>query len=126
MNTPVSNGVQAAYFVAVLIPGLIVGGGALVFKDLTEGLGCIVGGFSLSMWILVLKDGGVIPSTAGKAIFIGVLCAVFLGLSFSRTTRAYTLIASTSIGGATAIVLGVDCFSRAGLKEFWLYIWSKL
>jgi hypothetical protein len=35
------------------------------------------------------------------------------------------LIVCTSISGATALVLGIDCYSRAGLKEFWLYIWGE-
>ena len=77
------------------------------------------------MWLLVLKSGGIITSTAGKSIFIGVFCLTSFAFSFSHYTRSYGIIGSTSFAGATAIVLGVDCFSRAGLKEFWLYIWSK-
>lgn len=124
MNPPISNAVQGAYFVGACVPALILGGGSLIFQDITEGLGCIVGGFCLSMWILTLKAGGSITSTSGKAIFIGVFCVVCLGLAFSRHTRYYGLIGSTSFGGATVIVLGIDCFSQAGLKEFWLYIWG--
>ena len=125
MSLPVSNGIQAAYFAGVLVPALIIGGGALIFRDFTEGLGCVIGGFCVAMWILVLKAGGVIASTAGKTIFIAVLCIGFFALSFSHRTRSYALIGSTSFAGATAIVLGIDCVSRAGLKEFWLYIWGK-
>ena len=125
MNPPVSNAIQAAYFAGALVPALIIGGGALIFRDFTEGLGCLIGGFCLAMWILILKAGGVITSTAGKAIFIGIFCIGFFALSFSHRTRSYCLIGSTSFAGATAIVLGIDCFSRAGLKEFWLYIWGR-
>ena len=125
MSLPVSNAIQAAYFAGAFVPALIIGGGALIFRDFTEGLGCLIGGFCVAMWILVLKSGGVITSTAGRAIFIAVFCIGFFGLSFSPRTRSYGLIGSTSFAGATAIVLGIDCFSRAGLKEFWLYIWSR-
>ncbi len=45
-------------------------------------------------------------------------------LSFSQYTRNYGLIISTAFSGAMICILGIDCFSRAGLKEFWLYIWS--
>lgn len=124
MNPPISNAVQGAYFVGACVPALILGGGSLIFQDLTEGLGCIVGGFCVSMWILTLKAGGLITSTGGKAIFIGVFCAACFGLALSRHTRYYGLMGSTSFGGATIIVLGIDCFSQAGLKEFWLYIWG--
>ncbi|MCJ1295992.1 hypothetical protein MMC34_007557 [Xylographa carneopallida] len=124
MNPPVSNGVEGAYLVAVVIPAIMLGAGALIFKDITEGFGCILGGFCFSMWMLVLKPGGLITSTGGKAIFIGIWCLAFFSSAFSHHTRSYGLIGSTSFSGATAVVLGIDCFSRAGLKEFWLYIWG--
>lgn len=125
MNPPVTDAVQGAFFVAAFIPALLAGGVAYIFKDITEGLGCMLGGFCLSMWFLVLKAGGLITSTTGRAIFIGVFSAVGWALSFSHYTRTYGLIGCTSFAGATITVLGIDCFSRAGLKEFWLYIWGK-
>ncbi|OJD31628.1 uncharacterized protein BKCO1_4600061 [Diplodia corticola] len=124
MNPPVTDAVQGAFFVAAFIPALLAGGVAYIFKDLTEGSGCMLGGFCLSMWFLVLKPGGLITSTTGKAIFIGVLSAAGWALSFSRYTRTYGLIGCTSFAGATVTVIGIDCFSRAGLKEFWLYLWD--
>ncbi|MCJ1275545.1 hypothetical protein MMC21_003348 [Puttea exsequens] len=124
MHPPVSNGVQGAYFVAACVTGLIAGALAVTFPDTTEGLGCLIGGFCFSMWFLVLKSGGLITSTAGKIIFIACFTVGAFGFYISHYTRPYGIIASTAIAGATAIVLGIDCFSRAGLKEFWLYIWS--
>lgn len=125
MHPPISNAIQGAYFVAIWITGIIFGGGSVVFADVTEGLGCLFGGFCLSMWFLVLKPGGLITSTAGRAIFIACFTLGTFGLYVSHYTRAYGLIGSTSFAGATVIVLGIDCFSRAGLKEFWLYVWGK-
>ena len=125
MNPPISHAVQGAYFVAIFIPGVLFGAGSIVFKDVTEGLGCLLGGFCLSMWFLVLKPGGLIATIGGRAIFIGIFCVAVFALSFSHYTRPYGLIGATSFAGATAIVLGIDCFSRAGLKEFWIYIWGK-
>ncbi|CRG87205.1 Myb-like protein X [Talaromyces islandicus] len=124
MNPPVSNGVQGAYFVAVLLTGLIFGGISLVFKELTEGLGCLLGGFCLSMWFLSLKDGGLLTGSTNKGAFIGAFCVVVYAFSFTSYTRPYALIVSTAFAGSTATILGIDCFSRAGLKEFWLYIWG--
>ncbi|KAL8734825.1 MAG: hypothetical protein Q9166_001177 [cf. Caloplaca sp. 2 TL-2023] len=124
MHPPVSNAVQGAYFVAAFVTGVIFGGGSVVFADVAEGLGCLLGGYSLAMWFLVLKPDGLIKSTAGKAIFIACFTLGAFGFYVSHWTRAYGLIGATSFAGATVIVLGIDCFSRAGLKEFWLYIWG--
>jgi hypothetical protein len=124
MNPPVSDGIQGAFFVAAFFTGLIFGVLSLVFSDITEGFGCLLGGFCLSMWFLSLKDGGLISSTTGRAIFIGCMSAGGYSLSFSHYTRNYGLIASISFSGATATILGIDCLARAGWKEFWLYLWS--
>lgn len=124
MNPPVSNGVQGAFFVAAFFTGCIFGVLSLVFSDITEGFGCLLGGFCLSMWFLSLKDGGLITSETGRAIFIGCMSAGGFSLSFSRYTRNYGLIGSISFSGATATIVGVDCLSCAGLKEFWLYLWN--
>nr|OQO24679.1 hypothetical protein B0A51_06761 [Rachicladosporium sp. CCFEE 5018] len=124
MNPPVSDAVQGAYFVAALLTGVILGSVSVVFKEITDGLGCLLGGFCLAMWLLVLTPGGIIQSTAGRGILIGVLCLVCFSLSFSQYTRTYGLIACTAFAGAMITILGVDCFSRAGLKEFWLYLWN--
>ena len=124
MNPPISNAVQGAYVVAVVMTGLIIGAAAIFFKELTEGLGCLLGGYSLSMWLLTLKRGGLIQSTGGTAGFIAIFTVVGFATSFSRYTRPYGLIILISFGGATAVVLGIDCFSRAGLKEFWAWIWD--
>ncbi|KAK5112687.1 hypothetical protein LTR85_011198 [Meristemomyces frigidus] len=124
MNPPVSDAVQGAYMVAAVVAGLIFGAMSLVFKDVTEGLGCLLGGFCLAMWLLVLSPGGLISSTTGRAILIAVFCLAFLSLSFSHYTRNYGLIFCTSFAGAQIAIIGIDCFSRAGLKEFWIYIWN--
>ncbi|KAF1915728.1 hypothetical protein BDU57DRAFT_452279 [Ampelomyces quisqualis] len=124
MNPPVSNGIQAAFFVAAFVTGIIFGVLSLVFSDITEGFGCLLGGFCLSMWFLSLRSGGLIHSSTGRAIFIGCMSAGGYSLSFSHYTRNYGLIASISFSGATATILGVDCLARAGWKEFWLYLWS--
>ncbi|RMD40437.1 hypothetical protein DV735_g4691, partial [Chaetothyriales sp. CBS 134920] len=124
MTPPISDAVQGGYLVGIVMTGLIFGAGALIFKELTEGLGCLLGGFCLSMWLLTLTPGGLIANLTGKRIFIGCFCLIFWSLSFSHLTRVYGLIASIAFSGATAMVLGIDCYSRAGLKEFWVYIWG--
>jgi hypothetical protein len=124
VNPPVTYAVQGAYLVAAVAPALLLGGVACIFHDVTEGLGCAVGGFSISMFFMVLTPGGLLTNTASKAIFIGVWTFAIFCFSFSHYTRTYALIGSTALGGSTAVILGIDCFSKAGLKEFWIYIWG--
>jgi hypothetical protein len=124
MNPPVSNAIQGAYVVAITMTGLILGGAAIIFTEMTEGLGCLLGGFCFSMWLLVLKPGGLLTTTSGKSIFIAAFTLAGFSTSFTHYTRPYGLITFISFGGATAIVLGIDCFSRAGLKEYWAYLWD--
>ncbi|PNP42428.1 hypothetical protein TGAMA5MH_05169 [Trichoderma gamsii] len=124
MNVPLSLAVQGAYVVAVVLSGCVLGAASLIFQELTEGLGCALGGFSFSMWLLCLAPGGLLHDTVGRAVFISCLSVAGFALSFSSYTRDWAMIILMSFGGATVIVLGIDCFSRAGLKEFWAYIWN--
>ncbi|CAI7603158.1 unnamed protein product [Penicillium glandicola] len=124
MSPPVSNAVQGGYLVAVFFTGAVFGGLSLVFREICEGLGCLLGGFCLSMWFLALTPGGLLTEGGPKAGMIIAFSVGFYSLSFSHYTRPYGLIGCTSFAGATALVIGIDCYSRAGLKEFWLYIWG--
>ncbi|KAK3333904.1 hypothetical protein B0T19DRAFT_382931 [Cercophora scortea] len=124
MVPPVTNPIQGAYVVAAVCTGLILGGLAIIFKEIAECLGCLLGGFCLSMWLLTLQAGGLIKTTDGKVGFIAAFTIVGFAMYFSRWTRAYSLIACNCFSGATAAVLGIDCFSRAGYKEFWAYLWA--
>ncbi|KAI9826652.1 MAG: hypothetical protein M1832_006248 [Thelocarpon impressellum] len=124
MNPPISSAIQGAYLVAAAITGIVFGALSLIFTEVTEGLGCLLGGFCLSMWLLVLKPGGLLTETGSKAIFIAAFTLAVFALSFHRYTRTYSLMGSTAFSGATVVVLGMDCLSKAGLKEFWVYIWA--
>ncbi|KAL4933145.1 uncharacterized protein BDV17DRAFT_252996 [Aspergillus undulatus] len=124
MNPPVRVAIQGAYLVAIFFTGITFGGLAIVFKELAEGLGCLLGGFCTSMWLLSTRSGGLLQATDAKAGFIGAISVGFYAVSFSHYTRPYGLIVATSIAGGTAFSLGIDCYSKAGLKEFWLYLWA--
>lgn len=124
MILPVSSPIQGAYVVAVVCTGAIFGGLAILFGEITECLGCLLGGFCLSMWLLALRPGGLVNGNVAKVAFIATFTFAGLCLYFTKWTRSYGLIACISFSGATASVLGIDCFSRAGLKEFWAYLWA--
>ncbi|KZZ97602.1 hypothetical protein AAL_03566 [Moelleriella libera RCEF 2490] len=124
MNVPVSDALQGAYVVAVVMSGCAVGAAAMFFKELTEGLGCALGGFCISMWLLCLVPGGLLQTVPSKAVFIAIFTIVGFASYFSRWTRDWALIILIAFGGSTITVLGIDSFSRAGLKEFWAYVWA--
>ncbi|KAI0024593.1 hypothetical protein F4780DRAFT_544190 [Xylariomycetidae sp. FL0641] len=124
MTPPVPVAIQGAYVVAGVITGMLLGGAATIFRELTEGLGCLLGGFCFAMWLLTLQAGGLLPATTAKVIFIAAFTLAGFALYFSRYTRPYAMIGLMSFAGATVTVLGIDCFSKAGLKEFWAYIWD--
>jgi hypothetical protein len=124
MNTPVSNGAQGGYVAGTILAGCIVGAAASFFKEITEGLGCALGGFCMSMWLLCLIPGGLLHAVASKAILISCFTAVAFGFYLARLTRDWALMVMISFAGATVLVLGIDAFSRAGLKEFWAYVWD--
>lgn len=124
MNVPLSNALQGGYVAAIILSGCAVGAASMFFKELTEGLGCALGGFCVSMWLLCLVPGGLLQTTASKAIFLACFTLVGFAFYFSRFTRDWSLIVLIAFAGSTITVLGIDCFSRAGLKEFWAYIWA--
>jgi hypothetical protein len=125
MNPPVSDAVQGAFLIAGVLGGCLLGGLALIFQEVSEGFGCILGGFCFAMWLLVLVPGGTIQNQAGRIILLSVFCAACFCLYVSRYTRIYGIIICTAFAGATTFILGIDCFAKAGLKEFWVYIWGK-
>ncbi|KAK2000936.1 hypothetical protein LX36DRAFT_385676 [Colletotrichum falcatum] len=124
MVVPVSNASQGAYVVAAVLPAIFAGVlSSWFFKEITECLACALGGFSFAMWLLCLHDGGLL-SGVSKVIFIIVFSLAGFSTYFTRWTRDWALMITISFTGATATVLGIDCFSRAGLKEFWAYVWN--
>src|ERR1700761_4418593 len=105
MHPPVTNAVQGGFLVAIFLTGVVFGAGALVFKEVTEGFACLLGGFCFSMWLLTLRPGGLITSSGGKGVFIGIFCVAIWALSWAQYTRPYALIGSISFSGVTVFTL---------------------
>ncbi|CAF3444913.1 unnamed protein product [Fusarium graminearum] len=124
MKSEVSDALQGGYVVAVVISGCILGAASMFFREITESLGCALGGFCISMWLLCLVPGGLLGPVVSKAIFISCFTVGGFAFYFSHYTRDWALILMISFSGATVTVLGIDSFSRAGLKEFWAYVWE--
>ncbi|KAF5696724.1 hypothetical protein FGLOB1_13299 [Fusarium globosum] len=124
MKSEVSDALQGGYVVAAVISGCVLGGASMFFREITEGLGCALGGFCISMWLLCLVPGGLLGPVVAKAIFIACFTVGGFAFYFSHYTRDWSLILMIAFSGATITVLGIDCFSRAGLKEFWAWVWD--
>ncbi|KAF2404371.1 hypothetical protein EJ06DRAFT_200081 [Trichodelitschia bisporula] len=124
INPPASNGIQGAYLGIALAAGVVGGVFSLIFREHTQIVVYQLGGFCFAMWVLCLTDGGTVKSAPGKVAFICIVTVLPLGFTLSRHTRYHGLIACLAFSGATAAMVGIDCFTRAGLKEFWIYIWG--
>jgi hypothetical protein len=120
-----SPGTAAGYVCAAIATGAVMGGLSSPFAQITEGVGCFLTGFCVSMWFLSLVDGGLIKSRAGKMVFIIAMSGAFGAFALLRFTRHRMLLFGIPFIAATALVLGIDCFTLAGMKEFWIYIWGE-
>lgn len=119
------TGQQVGYVLGSVLSGVLMGGFSSPFAGIFEGLGCFLAGFCLSMWLLTIKDDGLMQNRAGKTILITSMSLAIGALGFHRFTRHRALLVCIPFSAATAIILGIDCFTRGGYKEFWIYVWGK-
>ncbi|KAK2461677.1 hypothetical protein APHAL10511_006140 [Amanita phalloides] len=119
---PPSKTLRGMFVLASSIAGIAGGAIAIFFwKGARYCIGAW-GGFTLALWIQSFHDGGVIrPIGFRWILFIG--CAV-VGFTLCTISKIHyhVLLFSTAFMGSTAFMLGVDCFTTAGLKEF--YMWN--
>ncbi|KAF8807698.1 hypothetical protein BYT27DRAFT_7189790 [Phlegmacium glaucopus] len=119
---PPSQTLRGMFVLSASIAGFAGGAIAIFFwKAARYGIGAW-GGFAFALWIQSFHNGGVIRSMSFRWIlYIG--CAV-LGFTLCTIPKIHyhVLLISTAFVGASSFILGVDCFTTAGLKEF--YIWN--
>ncbi|KAL1838853.1 hypothetical protein VTJ49DRAFT_2176 [Mycothermus thermophilus] len=123
---PVPAAVQAGYVLAAAGGASVLGGMALLLRvvEVAECAGCVLGGFCLGMWLLTVKEGGLVPGKVGKVVVLAVLSVLAGGLYVVKKIRKYVLAGCVGFAGATGVVLAIDCFARPGLKEFWAWLWG--
>ncbi|KAF8634405.1 hypothetical protein AX15_000857 [Amanita polypyramis BW_CC] len=119
---PPSKTLRGMFVLASAIAGIAGGAIAIFFwKTARYGIGAW-GGFTLALWVQCFHDGGVIQPIGFRWIlYIG--CAV-VGFALCTIPKIHyhVLLLSTAFMGSTAFMLGIDCFTTAGLKEF--YMWN--
>lgn len=134
---PPSKTLRGMFVLASAIAGF--GGGAIAiffWKGAKYFIGAW-GGFAFALWIQCFKNGGLISSSALRWIlYIGQSISNFIQLSIPLITFSvivcavvgfvlctipkihyHILLVSTAMVGASAFMLGVDCYTTAGLKE---------
>lgn len=120
---------------ACAIAGIVGGGVAVFFWKAAKYFIGAWGGFAFGLFIQCLRNGGLIGPVGFRWImYIGeVLPSRLLHLSLTRRFVAcsvigfvlctipklhwHVLLVSTAFVGSSAFMLGVDCFTTAGLKE---------
>ncbi|KAJ1948388.1 hypothetical protein FBU59_001620 [Linderina macrospora] len=95
--------------IAIGIIGGVLGFYCTEFGHLTTG---ILGGFALGTWMLAFRDRGLIQSETGRIVFL-IVCMVCSALGVCHFDVPGT-VASSSVFGAYALMIGIDCFVRAG------------
>lgn len=132
---PSTQGGQAGIAIGGILVAAIFGAG---------GMKCLIGwgkhavcymlaGFCICMWLLTIKTGGLFGPgsndgrlSTNKLNAVGYSLSLFVSfvVSFLPVVRPYLDIGCIGFSASTMIVLGADCFTRAGYKEFWIWVWG--
>lgn len=117
---PPSRAIRGLFLVAALIAGAVGGIISIVFWRGAGLLACGLGGFFFGLFLQAVRPGGLIRPVGLRFILYIGFYAVFFTISCIERVHSLVLALATAIIGATALTLGIDCFSTQGLKEFYI------
>ncbi|KAG6832312.1 hypothetical protein H0H92_003545 [Tricholoma furcatifolium] len=114
---PPSKTLRGMFVLASAIAGFAGGAVAIFFwKAARYAIGAW-GGFALGLWIQCFHDGGLIKGVGFRWIlYIGCAVIGFILCTIPKI-HYHILLISTAFVGSSAFMLGVDCYTTAGLKE---------
>jgi hypothetical protein len=115
--SPPSTTLRGLYLLACIVAGFIGAGIGIFFFNISKHFVAAAGGFAFGWFLLALKSGGLLTSMLGRWGLLGGLTVGALVVSIVPRTALLMVLISTAWIGATAVMLGVDCYTRAGLKE---------
>lgn len=116
-----ANRTTRGLFVLACICGGIIGGGFfIIFRQTGALLASALGGLSFALFLQACHAGGLIATIGLRYILYAGLTSLTFALACHPRLQSYVLIFSSAHTGIAAVVLGIDCFSRAGLKEFYV------
>lgn len=117
---PPSKAIRGLFLVAAVIAGAVGGIISVVFWRGAGLLACGLGGFFFGLFLQAVRPGGLIRPVGLRFILYIGLYAVFFTASCIERVHSLMLALATAIIGATALTLGIDCYSTQGLKEFYV------
>ncbi|KAI9152684.1 hypothetical protein H9P43_009480 [Blastocladiella emersonii ATCC 22665] len=103
-------------YLAVGIAAAVIGGFLLTFfyKLGMFALGAF-GGYTLALFILTLKTGGLISGSTVQAVFIAI-CAILGGIAVFFV-EPHVVRLGTAFGGSYVTFLGLDLFAKTGFAD---------
>ncbi|ORX40061.1 hypothetical protein BD324DRAFT_254203 [Kockovaella imperatae] len=119
--SPPTTTMRGLFLLAGVIASCIGAGlGVFLYKFARYGISA-AGGFTFAWYLLATKSGGLVHGVLDRWCLLGgITVACFIASLPSKLTDIMMLV-STAWIGATTVTLGIDCYSRAGLKEFYIY-----
>ncbi|KAG2159744.1 uncharacterized protein EDB93DRAFT_1260096 [Suillus bovinus] len=121
INTP-NNTLQGMFVLASAVAGIMGGAFTIFFWKATKYFIGAWGGFAFGLWIQCFKNGGLITPVGMRWILYIVCTVVAFVLCTIPKIHWHMLLVATAFVGSSAFILGVDCYTTAGLKEF--YVWN--
>ncbi|KAI0715308.1 hypothetical protein C8Q76DRAFT_619448 [Earliella scabrosa] len=119
---PPNATVRGLFVLSSAVAGIAGGGVAIFFWKAAKYFIGAWGGFALALWIQCFRHGGLIGPLGFRWIMYIAVAVVGFVLCTIPKLHYYIMLISTAFVGATAFILGVDCYTTAGLKEF--YVWN--
>lgn len=140
---PPNNTLQGMFVLASAVAGIMGGAFTIFFWKATKYFIGAWGGFAFGLWIQCFKNGGLITP-------VGMRWILYIGNCFLRTPPCFLLtrhsacsvvafvlctiprihwhmlLVATAFVGSSAFILGVDCYTTAGLKEVCVIFYSLL
>ncbi|KIJ68563.1 hypothetical protein HYDPIDRAFT_24823 [Hydnomerulius pinastri MD-312] len=119
---PPNKTLQGMFVLACAIAGIMGGAFTIFFWKATKYFIGAWGGFAFGLWIQCFRDGGLITSVGLRWILYIACGVVAFVLCTIPKLHWHMLLLATAFVGSSAFILGVDCYTTAGLKEF--YVWN--
>ncbi|KAG2061725.1 hypothetical protein BDR06DRAFT_739 [Suillus hirtellus] len=119
---PPSNTLQGMFVLASAVAGIMGGAFTIFFWKATKYFIGAWGGFAFGLWIQCFKNGGLITPVGMRWILYIACTVVAFILCTIPKLHWHMLLVATAFVGSSAFILGVDCYTTAGLKEF--YVWN--
>ncbi|KAF9229170.1 hypothetical protein BS17DRAFT_792151 [Gyrodon lividus] len=119
---PPNKTLQGMFVLACSVAGIMGGAFTIFFWKATKYFIGAWGGFAFGLWIQCFRNGGLIPSVGLRWILYIACGVVAFILCTIPKLHWHMLLLATAFVGSSAFILGVDCYTTAGLKEF--YVWN--